>query len=117
MIIITVAQKGLRLDAIKKIVENTIKKQFPKAHVNVTKKEPAKSRADRFAEIMAQVEDAKSNLEDLKAEMEEWRDNYPENLQGTDKFDQISQVCDELDSIVSSLDEASGYDPEFPGMY
>ncbi|HET7713404.1 MAG TPA: hypothetical protein VFK94_03350 [Patescibacteria group bacterium] len=76
-----------------------------------------------------------SDLESLVDEMTSWRDNYPENLQGTDKYSQIDDACSVLEGIdqggvsISSfedIEEAADWletqaddleGVEFPGMF
>lgn len=43
------------------------------------------SRADRLAEAHGMIESARGIVEELKGEIQEWYDNLPENLQGSDK--------------------------------
>lgn len=80
------------------------------------KKQP-KSRADRLAVAEASVEDAKQIVEELYDEMEQWRDSIPENLQGGDKYSQVDDCCNNLDTIKSAFEEMDFSSVEFPGMY
>ena len=50
-----------------------------------------------------------SELECLKEEEEEYRDNMPENLQGSERYERADEACDSLDSAYSSLEEAIEY--------
>lgn len=36
-------------------------------------------------------------------------DNYPENLQGTDKFESMEDAVDSLNDALEKLDDAKGY--------
>lgn len=79
-----------------------------------------------------------SIVEELKEEMESWRDSIPENLQGGNKYDEVSSACDALDAIdigeladeISEPEEIQGRiealetavqelgdSVEFPGMF
>ena len=76
-----------------------------------------------------------SDLESLVDEMTSWRDNYPENLQGTDKYSQIDDACNSLENIeqdpfsitsFEDIEEAADWldsqadeleSIEFPGMF
>lgn len=55
--------------------------------------------------IINQLEELKSSLEDLQAEEEEYRDNMPENLQGSERYEVTDAACDNLSDAVSDLEE------------
>ena len=55
--------------------------------------------SDRIQEIMA-------DLESLKEEEEEYRDNMPENLCGGEKYEKAEAACDNLETAWYSLEEA-----------
>lgn len=74
------------------------------------------NRSERLAEAEALVDDARSIVEELKDEMEQWRDSIPENLQGGEKYSEVETACDALDEIYSNL-EQSDWGVEFPGMF
>lgn len=60
-----------------------------------------------MTKIKAQVEALDvdvSELEDLKGEIEEWRDNMPESLQGGDKYSTLDETANTLDSAISELE-------------
>lgn len=116
-IVITISQKGARLDAIEKIVEKYVKEKYPDASISVQKKEPAKSRGDRFSEAQSLLSEAKSIAEELSSELEEWLGNLPENLQGGSKADEIQSAIDDLETFTSACEEAEGVESMFPGMY
>lgn len=40
-------------------------------------------------------------VEELRDEMASWRDNYPENLQSTDKYSMIDDAVNTLDNLSS----------------
>lgn len=44
-------------------------------------------------------------LDSLRDEMESWRDGIPENLRGGDKYSQVDEACNALDSIDLSAAE------------
>ena len=96
-------------------IDKEVKKHFPEAHVE--KVEHKTSRADRLAEAESLVDDAKSIVEELKDEMEQWRDSIPENLQGGDKYAEVEQASDELDNIISEMENLDFGSVSFPGMY
>lgn len=77
------------------------------------------SRADRLSEARSMLEEAQSIVDELKGEIEEWRDNLPENLQGSDKYSALEDCVGNLEEVESAIEEAvSNCDNvEFPGMY
>lgn len=54
------------------------------------------------------ITDGRTDLEYLKEEMEAWRDSIPENLQGGNKYEEVSAAVDALESAIDALTE------EFP---
>ena len=67
-----------------------------------------KSRATRYSEAQDKVCDALSEPEELRDELQSWRDGMPENLQASSK-------ADELDEAISVLEEAIGHAEEIIG--
>lgn len=68
-----------------------------------------KLRRKGIQEIMDRLEELKSDFELLKYEEEEYRDNIPENLQGSDRYEMADEACDNLSSAFDSLEEALSY--------
>jgi len=75
-----------------------------------------KSRRERFEEIQGRIAEAKEGIEELRQELEDWRDNIPENLQAAAKADELDQVIGELEDLTQSLDEVCEADIEWPRM-
>ena len=48
----------------------------------------------------------KSCWKNLQAEEEEYRDNMPENLQGSERYEAADAAVDNMSSAVDALDEA-----------
>jgi hypothetical protein len=116
-IVITVNQKGARAETIEKLVGAAIKAKFPDAFISVTRKEPAESRSDRFAEMQGDVISAKSDAEGLKDELQEWYDNLPENFQSGEKGSQLEEAMSQLGEFIDACDTAENVSVDFPGMY
>ena len=57
-------------------------------------------------EVISKIEEAKELLENLQAEEEEYRDNMPENLQGSERYEAADAAVDNMSSAVDALDEA-----------
>lgn len=77
-----------------------------------------KSRANRLAETLDMTEKI-ADVEQLKEELEEWLNNLPENLQSSNKAELLQEAIDNLDNIVTELENIQElkHDVEFPGMF
>lgn len=62
-----------------------------------------KGRRQKLARICVRLEDALSDLETVQAEEENSRDSTPENLQGTERYEESVDACDNLTDAVDSL--------------
>lgn len=51
--------------------------------------------------------DATDIVETCKGEEEEYRDNMPENLQGSDRYSMADEACDCLDNALDSLSDVT----------
>lgn len=63
-----------------------------------------KQRRKTLQELYDIIVEAKDNLEMVMGEEEEYRDNMPENLQGSERYEKASEACDNLDEAVSGLE-------------
>jgi len=63
------------------------------------------SRATRWSDAAARAVAALEELNNIRDEFEAWRDNLPENLQGSALGEKLEAVCD-LD-IAGALDTAN----------
>lgn len=68
-----------------------------------------KARRKELEELYDIIFEAKDRLEMLHDEEEEYRDNIPENLQGSERYERAEEAVDALDSAMSSLEEALNY--------
>ena len=75
------------------------------------------SRRERFESAIGQISEAKTEIETLRDELQEWLDNMPENLQDGQKAEELQEAIDNLEEILNSLEEAESTDVEFPGMF
>ena len=64
------------------------------------------ARRKALDEVISKIEEAKELLENLQAEEEEYRDNMPENLQGSERYEAADAAVDNMSSAVDALDEA-----------
>lgn len=65
-----------------------------------------KMRRKQLDEVIAKIEEAKELLEVLQEEEEEYRDNMPENLQGSEKYELADEAVDNMSNAVDALEEA-----------
>lgn len=65
-----------------------------------------RQRRKALQEIRDKIVDLKDSLEMVMGEEEEYRDNMPENLQGSEKYERTSEICDTLYEAVSGIEEA-----------
>lgn len=65
-----------------------------------------KARRKALDAVISKIEEAKELLENLQAEEEEYRDNMPENLQGSERYEAADAAVDNMSSAVDALDEA-----------
>lgn len=59
-----------------------------------------KIRRKNLQSIIDQLEELKGSLEDLQAEEEEYRDNIPENMQESERYEKADEACDNLSAAV-----------------
>lgn len=109
-IIITLTQKGLRLGTITTLALRHFNT------TNVRREDPPVTRADRFSFAQAKISEALAEVQSLKEELESWRDNLPENLQGGSKADELDTAISELYEMESWLEDCEGKDVSFPSM-
>lgn len=115
-ICITVSQKGLRQDGIEALIRDQVRKKYPAASISVAKIERPTSRAERFAAATAKINEASSEVQELYAELESWKDNLPENVQDGNKAQQLEEAMDALEEMHGQLEEAEGTTVDFPDM-
>lgn len=65
-----------------------------------------KIRRKELQSIIYQIEELKGSLEDLQAEEEEYRDNMPENLWGSERYDKAEEAIANMEDAISALEEA-----------
>ena len=60
---------------------------------------------ERLEALKSEIEDIASDLEALKDEEEEYLDNIPENLQGSERYERAESAVDALDGAMSDLED------------
>lgn len=63
-------------------------------------------RRNALSKIVSGLQELTSELCTLQEEEQEYVDNMPENLQGSDKYDAASQSADDLQCAIDQLEEA-----------
>lgn len=58
-----------------------------------------------ISETMSKLEDLKSDMEDILDNEEESRDNIPECLHGSERYEKAESACDNLSDAVNALDD------------
>jgi len=83
--------------------------------MNNIRRKNIKQTIDRFDsirkkldELVSEFESVKSDVEDIQLEEEEYRDNMPENLQGSERYDKADEACTNLSDAVDALDDMIG---------
>lgn len=112
-LIARITKDKVQAGALAKLLE----RQYGEGCVTVSKESrPARSRAERLAVAEGQVDEAKTEVEALRDELQEWYDNLPEAFQNGSKGEALKEAIDQLESISSALEECD-WSVEFPGMY
>lgn len=64
------------------------------------------NRRKALADVADMLEEAKSKLEDILGEEEEYRDNMPENMQYGERWDEADEACDNMGEAIDELENA-----------
>lgn len=62
-------------------------------------------RRKTIQKIIDNLHDLRNTLDDVYDEEETYRDNMPENLQGSERYKKANEACDNLSDAVDGLDE------------
>lgn len=60
-----------------------------------------KLRRKALNELKDQLENIMLQLEDIQSEKEDYRDNMPENLQGSERYDRADEAASNIEDAVS----------------
>jgi hypothetical protein len=111
---ITLTVDAARIETVRK---KAVEVFGENAGAQISKCAVATSRDDRLGEAESSVGDALSIVEELKDEMEQWRDSIPENLQSGEKHSQVEEAISALEEIQSNLEGIEFGSVDFPGMF
>ena len=59
-----------------------------------------KQRRKELQKIYELINEAKDRLEMVKDEEEEYKDNMPENLQGSERYERAEEIVNDLDEAI-----------------
>ena len=65
-----------------------------------------KQRRKAIENVTGKIRDLLSDLEMLRDEEEEYKDNIPENLQGTERYERAEECVDNLTEAIDSIESA-----------
>ena len=68
-----------------------------------------KARRTSLMNLQDIINKAKEKLEELLEEEEEARDNLPENLLNSERYERAEAACDNITGAIDSLEEAMSY--------
>ena len=68
-----------------------------------------KARRKNLNEIYERISELRDLLEGVKDEEEKYKDNIPENLQNSERYEIAENACDNMDEALSILEEALDY--------
>lgn len=63
-------------------------------------------RRKQLNNIVESLNELKEDLEALLSEEEEYRDNIPENLQGSERYEKADNACDSIQYAIDNIEEA-----------
>lgn len=61
---------------------------------------------EKLSSLQSEMEVLIEEIESIQADEEEYRDNMPENLQGSERYERADAACDALESAKDSLEES-----------
>lgn len=114
---ITISGKGVRKSSVEALAEAMKEKFGDGASFYVKDDTPPESRSERYGLAQSMVSDGKMEMESLREELQDWKDNLPENLQDSDKASQLEDAISSLDDVINDCENAEGHDVDFPGMF
>lgn len=110
-VIVTAANReSLQKKLAAALGEDIVAAQFSKLSRNP-------SRGEQLADAASLVDEAKGIVEDLKDQMQNWKDSIPENLQDGDKASEVDEAISALETIESELDSVRMDDVSFPSVF
>ena len=66
-----------------------------------------RQRRKALRDIIDQLETLRMQLEDLQTEEEDYRDNFPESLQNSERYERTEEICESLSDAVDEMEQAA----------
>lgn len=118
-VIVTVDGRFNRPGQLTKAIRTALGESTEQITIDISKEENVtnyRSRAHRFGIAASDFEGIVGEVSNLIEELESWRDNMPDSLQGGTKGSEIDEALEPLQSLKDELDEISWPEVEFPGQ-
>lgn len=64
-----------------------------------------KVRRKMVDEIIEQLQELQTEIESVMCEEEEYRDNIPENLQGSERYEKADEACSAMQDAIDGLED------------
>lgn len=74
--------------------------------MNNTRRKGIKKISEKVSDLRIQLEELLSEIEEVKGEEEEYRDNIPENMQSGERYEVAEAAVESLDSAYGILEDA-----------
>lgn len=74
-----------------------------------------KARREQIAKAVALVAEALELLEAARDEEQEYVDNFPENMQGTERYEAAEGFVSAMDNAITSLEEVANNQSDMTG--
>ena len=71
--------------------------------MNKQRRESIQKIADKLEEVKKQVDELLQGLEDIKSDEQDYLDNIPENLEGSERYTIAEEAIDRLDNAIDEL--------------
>lgn len=68
-----------------------------------------KLRRKWIEKVVDALTESLGEIESIQSEEEEYRDNIPENLQESERYERADEACENLEAAYNSLEEAIDY--------
>lgn len=65
-----------------------------------------KLRRKQLSDLMEKISALRDEVKSIMNEEEEYRDNIPENLQGSERYEKADASCDSLSEALDAMDSA-----------
>jgi hypothetical protein len=110
---VTITTDGTNIKAVQKACKEAFGADIS-AQVEKIERNP--SRSDRLSDAEGAAEDARLMVEELRDELQGWRDNLPENVQDGNKASELDDAISALEEIISNMESLDFGSVTFPGM-